>query len=63
MPKFHVQEPIRHDGKDYAVGAAIDLEADVAEGLVASGVVIDSATFKAQAKAKVEAESAEKQPD
>ncbi len=63
MPKFHVQDPLRHDGKDYAIGDAIDLKAEIAEGLVASGVVIDSATFKAQAEAKAEAEAAEKQPD
>ena len=63
MSKFHVQEPLRHDGKDYAVGDTIDLKADAAEGLVAVGVVIDSDTFKAQAKAKDESETAEKQPD
>jgi len=58
MGKYYVQEPLRHDGADYAVGAGIDLEAKVADGLIGMGVLLDHAAYKAKVKAEADAAAA-----
>lgn len=35
-------DPIRHDGVDYAAGAPIDLDAQAAAALLATGAVVEA---------------------
>lgn len=39
MPKYTVKSPLRHDQKDYAVGATAELDEQTGQALVASGDV------------------------
>jgi len=59
--KYHVQEPLRHDGEEFAVGSTVDLDPKAAKALLASGVLIDQATAKAKAEA-AKAEAGESDP-
>ena len=51
MAKFTVLSPVNHDGKDYAIGATIDLTAESAEPLLKGGAVETAAATKAKEKA------------
>lgn len=39
MPKYKVKSLLRHDGKDYAPGKAVELTEEQAEQLAASGTI------------------------
>lgn len=39
--KYPVTTPVRHDGKDYAPGDQIDLDARQAEALLAAGAIAE----------------------
>lgn len=41
MPKYTVNSPLKHDGERYKVGAVIELEKDVADGLVNIGTLTE----------------------
>ena len=64
MPKYTVCNPIKHDGKKYAVGASIDLTKAQAEALRVGTVELprpdDSAARKAAEKAEADRLAAKK---
>jgi len=53
MPSYIVKEPLKHDGATYAPGAAVDMDAKDAAGLLALGVLAeDPDAAKAEKKGK-----------
>ena len=63
MGKFIVQEPLRHNGKDFEIGSSVDLDGKAAKDLLASGVVVSASDAKAMAAAEAEATAASKGQD
>jgi hypothetical protein len=70
MPKFKVKSPLHHNGKPYAIGSTVELDADEA-ALVAEAVesisdkqakqdAADRDRIKAELKAEADAEAAAK---
>ncbi len=58
---YTVKEPLRHDGKDYAIDDSIDLDIGEDHLLLQGGIVVPSmkkpSKAEAEAKAKAEAEA------
>ena len=63
MPKYIVQDSLRHDGQDCKLGDPVEMSEAAAQPLLASGVLIDLATAKAKAKAEADAKAAQEAAD
>lgn len=50
MERYIVTSPVRHDGKDYAVGKVIELSEEQAAALIAAGAVRPAAEEKEEKK-------------
>lgn len=59
MPKYTVCNPVKHDGKKYAVGASIDLSKAEAEALPNGTVEVPGADDAAARRASEKAQKAE----
>jgi hypothetical protein len=59
MPKYTVCNPVKHDGKKYAVGASIDLSKAEAEALPNGTVEVPRADDAAARRASEKAQKAE----
>jgi hypothetical protein len=58
MPKYYVDQPLRHDGEDYAIGTEVEMTERAAAPLVDAAVIVSGSVAKARAAAEKAAEKA-----